>query len=67
MSIFSELHSILKGEDEDEDEDEDDDEGGGRNRREMWIRKRRYWDQALIFSYNERITNGFFYVTINSL
>ena len=63
MSIFSVLHSILKG----EDEDEDDDEGGGRNRREMWIRKRRYWDQALIFSYNERITNGFFYVTISSL
>lgn len=63
MSIFSELHSILKG----EDEDEDDDEGGERNRREMWIRKRRYWDQALIFSYNERITNGFFYVTISSL
>lgn len=63
MSIFSELHSILKG----EDEDEDDDEGEGRNRREMWIRKRRYWDQALIFSYNERITNGFFYVTISSL
>ena len=63
MSIFSELHSILKG----EDEDEDDDEGGGRNRREMWITKRRYWDQALIFSYNERITNGFFYVTISSL
>ena len=63
MSMFSELHSILKG----EDEDEDDDEGGGRNRREMWIRKRRYWDQALIFSYNERITNGFFYVTISSL
>ena len=63
MSMFSELHSILKG----EDEDEDDDEGGGRNRRDMWIRKRRYWDQALIFSYNERITNGFFYVTISSL